>query len=458
VIAQRSPPSRSQVRRCLRLSIAATGTAACLAASAMAATPATAIAPDAAREQLLQGTCKAVAARVAAVPGKGPVMLSSYEPAPGGEPLPGPLQQPAFVYDNALAGIALVACRQPDAARRVADAVVAATARDRHYHDGRLRNAYRAGPVPEGPVPLPGWWDAPSKRWFEDNYQVGTATGNVAWAALMLLAVYESTHERRYLDTAATLMTWVDKETFGSNSPGGYIGGFFGEEPSPRRQGWKSTEHNVDAYAAFRWLALRTGDARWNAAAQRARHFVEAMWQPGEGRFVIGTNDDGHSLNSAPSALDASLWPLIAVPDAAATWRRSLDWTRAHHAVRGGYGFNANPDGVWTEGTGQAALVLRASGRDDETKGLWPVLLAQRAPSGMLYATPERRIRTGLSIGPDSTTEDFYYYHLPHLGATAWAVLAAAGWNPFQPGGCIAASCDSNTAQAAGTPNNTSKE
>jgi len=48
-----------------------------------------------------------------------------------------------------------------------------------------------------------------------------------------------------------------------------------------------------------------------------------------------------------------------------------------------------------------------------------------------LYATPNERIRTGLAIGPTSKNADFDYFHLPHLGATAWAVLAAAGWNPF---------------------------
>lgn len=391
------------------------------------------------RDQLREAGCQTLLGRVAAIPGNGPVMLASYEPAPGGDPLPGPLQQTAFVYDNALAGIALIACGQREAARRIADGVVAGVSRDRHYHDGRIRNAYRAGAVPEGPVPLPGWWDEKSKRWFEDNYQVGTATGNVVWAALLLLAAYEATRTQRYLDTAVTLMNWVDTNTWNADTPAAYVGGFFGEEPQPRRQGWKSTEHNVDAYAAFRWLSRYSGDARWRTGAERSRRFVEAMWQPGEGRFAIGTRDDGRTLNGGPSALDASLWPLIAIPEAAGTWQRSLDWTRKRHGVKGGYGFKADPDGVWTEGTGQAALVLHASQRDDEAQPLWSLLLAQRAPSGMLYATPEARISTGLSIGPDSTTEDFYYFHLPHLGATAWAVLAAAGWNPFQPAGTTTA-------------------
>ena len=52
---------------------------------------------------------------------------------------------------------------------------------DRHFRDGRLRNAYVAGPPT---ARLPGWWDAAAGRWVEDAYQVGTATGVVAWAML----------------------------------------------------------------------------------------------------------------------------------------------------------------------------------------------------------------------------------------------------------------------------------
>ena len=421
---------------------------------ALCASPASAAAAVDPREALRESGCQGLPARVAAIPGDGPVMLASYEAAPGGQPLPGPLQQSAFVYDNALAGIALIACGQRDAARRVADGVVAGVTRDRHYRDGRIRNAYRAGAVPQGPVPLPGWWDDKAKRWYEDRYQVGTATGNVAWAALLLFATYEATHAQRYLDTTRTMMAWIDKEPFNADAPAAFVGGYFGHEPSPQRQGWKSTEHNVDAYAAFRWLSHYDPDPRWRTGADRARRFVESMWQPNEGRFAIGTRDDGRTLNAAPSALDASLWPLIAIPDAAGNWQRALEWARSRHGVPGGYGFNANPDGIWTEGTGQAALVLRASERD--AASLWPVLMAQRAPSGLLFATPEARIRTGLQIGPDSKTDDFYYFHLPHLGATAWAVLAAAGWNPFQPGGCLGRRCDA--AATAPRPDNPSKD
>jgi hypothetical protein len=78
----------------------------------------------------------------------------------------------------------------------------------------------------------------------------------------------------------------------------------------------------------------------------------------------------------------------------------------------------------------QVAAALQASGKPVPDK-LWSAIYAQRSASGMLYATPQQRITTSFAIGPTSTYEDFFYYHDPHLGATAWAALAAKAWNPF---------------------------
>ena len=93
----------------------------------------------------------------------------------------------AFTYDNALAGIALLACGEPGSARRIADALVLASTRDAYYRDGRVRNAYKAGPMPEAKPALPGYWSAERNQWIADAYQLSSATGNVAWAALLLL-------------------------------------------------------------------------------------------------------------------------------------------------------------------------------------------------------------------------------------------------------------------------------
>ena len=139
----------------------------------------------------------------------------------------------------------------------------------------------------------------------------------------------------------------------------------------------------------------------------------------------------GRTSDRERSGLDAQIWPLIALHDPPRDWRRVFAFIDHAHRAGEGYGFNRDPDGLWTEGTAQAAAVARLSGLKDKAQPLWSVLLAQEAGNGWLYATPAPRISTGLAIGPDSVTNDFFYYHLPHLGATAWAAIAATGVNPF---------------------------
>jgi hypothetical protein len=99
--------------------------------------------------------------------------------------------------------------------------------------------------------------------------------------------------------------------------------------------------------------------------------------------------------------------------------------------VGGGFDFNNDRDGLWVEGTAQAALALRILGRANDASKLLDGLASQISPSGYLFATREPRITTGLKITSASTEPDFFYYRRPHLGATAWAVLAGTGWNPF---------------------------
>ncbi len=127
---------------------------------------------------------------------KKPVFLLSYEPGPGENKLSAPLATAAFSYDNALAIMALVSCGDVARARRIGDAFVYAAQNDRTFKDGRIRNAYRAGPVGSGAVLLPGWWDNTRRAWSEDAYQDGTQTGNVAWVALALLHLDRATSDR----------------------------------------------------------------------------------------------------------------------------------------------------------------------------------------------------------------------------------------------------------------------
>ena len=386
-------------------------------------------AADAAQQQLAGSSCAALHAAAVAIPGNGPMMLPSYPSLKATDDATRALENVAFVYDNALAGIALTACGEPAQARRIADALLLAAARDPSFKDGRLRNAYRSGAVDGDKIALPGYWQSRGNYWSQDPYQVGTATGNVAWAALLLLTIYDSTHDRRYLDGAIAQLHWIQAHTAAS-APPAYEGGLFGYDNAQRAQHWKATEHNIDVYAAATWAGRESNDPTLAQQAKLAESFVQAMWDNTQHRFLVGTLDDGKTLSRDKSGLDAQLWPLLAFNPHPAEWNQVWTWIDSQHRSGDGYGYRRNPDGVWTEGSAQAATTLQASGKQ-VPDALWQLLAAQNSGNGMLYATPQARISTDFAIGPTSTYSDFFYYHLPHLGATAWAALAAKGWNPF---------------------------
>ena len=375
------------------------------------------------RSDLAVSGCANLVARVDTVPGNGPVFLRSYDHGDGTGPSADPALNAAFSYDNALSIIALVACAKPKHAQRIGAAFLLAIAEDRDGPRGRLRNAYRPGAQDERPIPPMGWWSAADKRWLEDPYQTGTSTGNVAWVGLALLTLGAATDDARFDEGARRLADWIVANTKDTKGPGGFTGGIFGDGARVQILSWKSTEHAADLAALFTWLGQKE-------QARHARTFLESVWDRERGYFPTGAGTDGETINRATSGLDAQLWPLL-LRDAPAEWRRALAYAERTHGVPGGFDFNDDRDGLWLEGTAQAALVYRHIGRADKAAPLFAEIAKQISPGGYIWASREAQITTGLAIGPNSTTDDFRYYRLPHLGATAWAVLASVGWNPF---------------------------
>lgn len=338
----------------------------------------------------------------------------------------GPLNGTAFLYDNAVATIALVACAEPKRAARIGDAILAALANDRYWHDGRLRNGYRAGPVADGPLKLAGWWDTKLNKWVEDRYQVGSDTGNMAWAILALLALDHATGDRRYRDGAVRIGGWVNQWR-STTGPGGFTGGTFAHEPVPTVETWKSTEHNTDVAAAFTGLAQATGDDTWQTSAKAAEDLVRAMWRSECQCFAVGTARDGQTRNLY-LALDAQTWPLLAIRGGATRYAGAI----APQKLRAGSGFaygEAKQD-LWTEGTAQVALLLELLGRRKEASDTMKALEAMRGPHGSYYAAASEQLPTGFMLETDPT-QPRQYFHVEHLAAVAWVAIAQRRYNPF---------------------------
>ena len=389
----------------------------------MTSSVATSSVPESQRARYCAPLADAVASQAA---GSEAGFVRSYEQGEDESRLPAGLASTAFVYDNALAVIALVACGNVSSAATIGNALSLAVRNDRTFTDGRVRNAYRAGPVGGGAPALPGWWDGKQNIWAEDPAQDSTSTGNVAWAALALLTLHQVTKQESFLTDAEHLIDWVIANV---SSGSGFRGGFHGYDPQQARLLWISTEHNVDVYAAASWLFRLTNQRKYADAASQARQFLDRAFDADH--FLLGTKPDGSLNDSGMLALDVQLWPWMAIPDAPAQWRSALNFAATHLTVEGGFDFNGDRDGLWVEGTAQASLAYRIAGDPVRSAQLLTALEADRTPSGFLNATRAGRVSTGLSLDPTKTEADFFYFRRPHLGATAWATLAATAWNPF---------------------------
>jgi hypothetical protein len=366
--------------------------------------------------------------------------LTSYETQPSVEALDLVLRNTAFAYDNAVALQAFLAAGRRERARLLADAFLTALDRDRYWRDGRIRNAYQSGDLilPPGwqvrgagpAVRLPGWYDPRQRRWFEDEYQVSTHAGNVAWVMLALLSYFEVAGETRVLDAAQRLGEWVERHCRDTRGAGGYTAGYQGWEPAPRKLRYKATEHNIDLYAAFRRLHLATRDPNWRERAEWAKRFVLAMWDAREGRFWTGTGDDGVAINRSVVPLDVQAWGVLALGGEGKRYTQALTCAEKHHRAGEGFDFNEDRDGICYEGTAQLALAFRLTGQEAKRRALLNLLRSAREASGGLPAASRDRLTTGFFL---ATGEPWYYYKRLHVGATAWLVLAELGVNPFAP-------------------------
>ena len=393
-----------------------------------------------------------------------PRFLISYATTPPQLEFDLVMRNVAYTYDNAVAGIALLACGETERALLLAKAFLLAMDHDRCWDDGRLRNAYQGGHLflPKGwrpfgrenTVRLPGWFGRVNSQpnenaspkipgsvhmqWCEDEVMTSTTTGNLAWAMLFLLAVHQKLGDEDALQGALRLGQWITSNCKTEGDPGGYTGGVNGECELPDGVGhfhWKSTEHALDLACAFERLAEATGDSLWHEQALHACQFTWKMWDERDGKFWTGTTEDGRSLNTYPVPLDPQSWSILAfgITDVRiqATYEYALGHVRcrAEPACADGFDYNMEDgDGIWYEGTAQMALACRLAGNDAGAEEILQLLRSRLEPSGALPAADRDGLTTGFKL---HNGEDQCYFHRAHIGATAWYILAEQGINPF---------------------------
>jgi hypothetical protein len=372
-----------------------------------------------------------------------PRFLTSYETISSDNDFDVVMQNVAFTYDNVVALLAFLADNDTKRAGLIADALVYAQEHDRYYTDGRLRNAYMGGDLVlpsgwtphgrEGTVRMPGWYDATDHRWYEDRFQVSTHTGNVAWAMIGLLTYYERMGGEHYLAAAERMGEWVESNCYDATGIAGYTGGSEGWEGNTTRLTYKSTEHNIDLSVAFRKLYTITENETWRIRAENASCFVEAMWDPDEGKFWTGTGSDGTTINIDVIPLDVQAWTILAFWKKSDAYLPALKYSEQNFSVDGGFDFNQDRDGIWYEGTAQMAAAYRSVGDLEKWQNTLDVIQsAQDDTSGGVPAASIDGLTTGFTVATENGEAiPWIYYKRLHTGATGWLALAEKGVNPF---------------------------
>lgn len=390
------------------------------------------------------------------------------------------LRAVAYTYDNAVATLAFLADGSPDSLRRaklVGDAFVQAAMHDRTYVDGRFRTAYMPGDIAVAPgwvvngkigtVPVPGFYLENPQHWYEVE-NVDVDTGNNAWAMIALSALYRQFGDTNYLVAAENVGQFIiQSNQVDIAAYPGFLGGILdAETTSPTKRTYKSTEHNLDIYAAFSVMYQFTGQTQWLSGALLASNFVESMWETNRGCYLAGTtggNPDSRNQAVGQLPLDTQTWTILAIPGTLTRHPHLFDaleqYHRNQHDGFTGEDFNDDLDGVWFEGTAQTAVDYASVGNSLQMDQLRSTLQAAQQippPYGDGMGIPAAS-HDGVSSG-----FGFDLFRRPHVGATSWNFFAQKGFNPFyqtrQPFSVQLISIDSNRdvhLQTLGEPGDT---
>lgn len=358
-----------------------------------------------------------------------PVLLRSYDTDKK------ELCNTAFTYDNTLVAMAFLGEGMYDKAEEILDAFVYASENDR-YQPGRIRNAYRAGCI----APDPGWEDGArvpgfigkSSNWDEDAYQVGSNVGNTSYVALAMLQYDRVRGTNKYLETAKTLMDWVLIECTdgGIGFTGGYDGWPEKGEKDTTTHTYKSLEHNIDSYSAFKRLYEVTSEEKYGSAADSSLAFIRSMYNEETGWFYTGTTDDGVTPNTDVVVLDTQVWSAMAMGDLYEPYASALDLVDSMK-TDGAYPFcqeNKN-GGFWCEGSAFTALMFDERGEHGKFIETMDTLCGVQLDNGLFPAATVDNLSTGIYLSDGSPWE---YGTNAHITPTAWFIMAVNGFDPYR--------------------------
>ncbi len=295
------------------------------------------------------------------------------------------------LYSNALAAICYL--HQNDLRR--AEKVFS-------FFQGHLNSVAR-----QSPGGFCQFWEAASgqpildrDRWVGDN----------AWLLIALNHHYYFTGENKYAEMRRTIAEWLVSL---QDVDGGIMSGF-------NQNGlmfWKSTEGNLDCYAAL---------IDYPVEREKIRSFLSTqMWIASEGRFRMGST-------VAESALDTCSWGVAALGSdfssalqyAESVFLRSQISDATGKLIAGFADFAAE-NRIWLEGTGEMALAYYVDGQSQKAEWYLAELRKGMMASTRFPGTVGLAAHTNDPAWSTGSTTIF-------VPSQAWYLLGAWRFNPLQ--------------------------
>jgi hypothetical protein len=151
---------------------------------------------------------------------------------------------------------------------------------------------------------------------------------------------------------------------------------------------------------------------------------------PLSGVFYTGTYIDGVTPDRENIVLDAQVWAALALGDAFKPYEACLQVVERMMQDDGGYAFclsNAS-GGWWAEGTAFTALMYKLRGEEEKAEQILDTLGSIQNEWGQFPAATVDNLSTGLYQFDGAPLE---YSTDLHLAPTAWYILTADGFNPY---------------------------
>jgi len=256
------------------------------------------------------------------------------------------------------------------------------------------------------PGGFPQFWDAATgqpdldtDRWIGDN----------AWLLIALNHYLYATRDHTFDETRRTVAEWLISL---QDADGGILAGY----NTAGLMNWKSTEGNLDCYAAL---------IDYPEERESLRQFlVNEMWIPAEGRFKMGSTVDESSLDSCSFGVGALGTDFAAALQYAETAMLRQEVCDATGALVTGFSDFISDDRIWLEGTGQMVVAYRVAQQDD-TALLYLGELSKAVFASTLFPdTKGLACHTNDPAWPTGSTTIF-------VPSQAWYLFGAWDFNPM---------------------------